>query len=332
MTKIAILGLGNFGYALLAHLDRQENLEVWGYDKDQIDVDFFQKNRHPQNHLATIAVSSKVHFTANLEELISKSDVLVMAVASSALPEVADLVLPYLDHPMIVVSIIKGFSPDGLASTEVMSQHWQAAVFKPEIAGLAGGTVAKELALGKEILGMTVAARELAAARQIQNIFQAPNLRLELTTDVIGLEYASALKNIISILVGILDGLGFAFGSQTHLISQISAECQALALEHGAQKETFSVASECWGNDMIMSALGETRNRKFGRVVGQGTSYQQALADFAEREETVEGTKTVAALPVLTTQLEKYPLLNFVYRLSCSEVEASNLPALLSQL
>lgn len=332
MKKVAVLGLGNFGYALLAHLDSQKNLEVWGYDKDQSDIDFFRENRHPQDHLTEVLVSPRVKFTADLAELLADCDILVMAVASVALPEVADLVLPYLDHSMMVVSVIKGFSAEGLASTEVMAQHWQNAKVKPEIAGLAGGTVAKELALGQEILGMTLATVNPATARQIQEIFQSPHLRIELTSDVIGLEYASALKNIISILVGILDGLGYSFGSQTHLISQISTECQALALEHGAQKETFSLACECWGNDMIMSALGETRNRKFGRVIGKGISYQQALVNFYERRETVEGTKTVVALPALTKNLNQYPLLNFIYELAQDKVKTTDLIILLSQL
>ena len=152
---------------------------------------------------------------------------------------------------------------------------------------------------------------------------------MQLSNDVIGVQYASSLKNVISVLVGILKGLGFAYGTQTHGLSLLASECEKLALSLGAQKQTFSLASQCWGNDMVMSATSDTRNHHLGVLLGEGQRFSAAVAAMKEQGKTAESAHTLQVLPQIAPQ--NYPLLAFLAALAKEKVMAHQVIKIIEQ-
>ena len=176
---------------------------------------------------------------------------------------------------------------------------------KYEYGILAGGTIASDL-FKEEPLGITMAFNKKKDQLLLKKIFSNQNLKVYESSDVIGVEYASAFKNIISILAGIVNGLKYSFGSETHLISIASGEVKNLVLNHlGGSPCTFAMESQCWGNDLWMSCLGNSRNRKLGILIAKNDSFIKGLNEAKKNNITVEGINSIYSL-------EKFKMLNKV--------------------
>jgi len=131
----------------------------------------------------------------------------------------------------------------------------------------------------------------------------------------VGVEYASAFKNVVSVLAGIIKGMGFSYGSETHIITVIADELENIAIGHfGANKATFSMKSQAWSNDLWMSCTGSTRNREFGILLGKGISAKKAVLIMKKQGKTIEGINTIAILDTIVP-LKNYPLLKFLHSL-----------------
>jgi glycerol-3-phosphate dehydrogenase (NAD(P)+) len=139
---------------------------------------------------------------------------------------------------------------------------------------------------------------------------------VEVTTDLIGVEHAGAFKNVIAICAGMVRGLGFSYGAETHLISRMAQEVEAFCIRSfGAARETFSIGSQCWGSDLWMSCTGTTRNRALGELLGQGQSLQEANEQMASQQKTVEGVQTLRALdPILQDYPDELPLIGAAHQ------------------
>ncbi|MDO5561778.1 MAG: hypothetical protein Q4G02_03345, partial [bacterium] len=164
-------------------------------------------------------------------------------------------------------------------------------------------------------LGMTLAGKNLAAAQQLAPIFASDWLQVQTSDDLLGVQYASAFKNLISLVIGIIAGLGYGYGTQTHALSLVAAECERLAISLGAQAKTFTFVSQCWGNDMVMSATGETRNRALGILLGEGLNFEQALIRLQKQGKTAESANTLQILPKIV-DLQTYPILEWLVQLT----------------
>ena len=346
--KISVIGLGHFGYAMFHHLDQKQAYDLWGNDKDQPDVDFLNTNFRPPRYFQNYPISRHPHFTTNYTELLDHCDVLIIAVVSSALPIIAKQLQPVFhelqnhQQPLpVLVSLTKALSETALTSTQILADHL-ADFPQLQIAALAGGTTAQDLIDGQP-LGVSLAVPELSLAQPLKNIFESPTLQVQITLDLQGLQLASSLKNVVSIFAGLIAGQGYQYGVVTHTISLVAAEIERLALDElGAHPQTFSIGSQCWGNDMFMSATGQTRNRAFGEYLGShpGLKYQTALRYFTEElHQSVEGANTIKVLDYLFSSqhqpqldLQKYPLLNYILHLAHHRARPADLLHILSQV
>jgi glycerol-3-phosphate dehydrogenase (NAD(P)+) len=326
MIKIGLVGTGNYGFALASHLDRKQdpNLQLTIYDhKPEVIEHIRETGSHPKFFPAT-KLSIAVHSTTNLPELAAESEVLILATVSTALEDVLAQIKPVITKPITIVSVMKALDNDtGLPLTQVITQQLadSPAANQLTLAVLAGGTTGRMLTQ-EEYLGITLACQDLGVAKQLQQIFQSPNLRVQLSEDVLGVQYAGSFKNLISVLVGLTRGLGFSYGTQTHVLSLAASEAETLALTFGAQRQTFSFASQCWGNDLVMSATNpETRNFTLGILLGEGRKFSAATEQMQAEGKTAESVNTIKILPQIT-DLVGYPLFNFLVHLANEQVEA----------
>jgi len=212
---------------------------------------------------------------------------------------------PYLKNNVIVVNTAKALDSEDMTFSnlfeKVIGEHGTYAM-------MAGGSIAKDL-FHHEPLGIDIACKNNDAALVLKDLFKSENVKIYLLKDVVGVELASAFKNVVSIFAGIVSGLGMSFGSETHYISRFSKEIQDISVKWGADKETFNMERQCWGNDLWMSCLGNTRNREFGFFLGSGKSVLEAKEIMKNENKTVEGLSTILILDKITQDDRKDYLL-----------------------
>lgn len=329
--KISVYGLGQFGYALLRHIEKNLSNEhvLYGYDYRPAVVDHFKRTgEHP-----FLYPGHKIRSTTNIssfpKRILNGADIVILSVPSGSTLDIIPEIQDFAKDNVILVNTSKALDYEtGKRLSVLYEENLHKIIYKYCL--FAGGTIARDL-FNAQILGAMIASEDIDTANYVKNILESDLLRLHTSTDLKGAEYASAFKNVISILTGIIHGKGFSYGSETYILSKIASEVENLIiLELGGEKETFSISSQAWGNDMFMSATGNTRNRQFGTLIGKGMSAEDALLEMEKEKKTVEGIKTLEAISKIT-KVSKYPLLEYLYS-TIIEKEPRNLLATIARL
>lgn len=312
--KVSIYGLGNFGYAILKHLDskNEPKVELYCFDRNKDLTETLQtKKKHPFMH-KSIKISNRVKFTSNVKTLLLNCNILILAVPSKSLRTILRKIKPYITQRLIIVNTAKALDhKTGKRLSEIVKQEFNGLSYEYSI--IAGGTIAKDL-FNQEPLGVDIACLNKKILPIISNLFKKSNLVVYSTTDLKGVEYASALKNVVSILAGMIKGMNFSFGSETHIITRVSFELEKIIVNIlGGEKKTFDSNSQCWTNDLWMSSLGNTRNKEFGVLLGKGVPVKSAISIMNKQGKTIEGLSTLKALKNIP-ELKTYPLTNFLYK------------------
>ena len=312
--KVSIYGLGNFGFALLKHFNNKNDpkITIYAYDRNRILLNHLKKYRKHLYLHKSIRISPKIIFVDNVKELIKNCNILILAVNSDATREVIKKIKNLISDRIIIVNTAKALDyKTGKRLSEIFYENIPSSKFSYAL--FAGGTIAKDL-FHHEPLGADIACENKNDLRILKNLFQASNLKIYTTKDLIGVEYASAFKNVIAIIAGIINGMNFSYGSETHVISRSAYEIQKIILKRGGKQSTFKTNSQSWTNDMWMSCTGNSRNREFGRLLGKGKSINEAIAIMKKQKKTIEGINTLKGIH--ESKISKtYPLLNFLYRL-----------------
>lgn len=311
MPVVFVYGLGAFGYAILKHLDRHKRSSyvIAGFDRDIKVMDSLRKKRRHPRHQLEQSISKQILLPENPAEIFPEADILILAVTANAIPEIVRNLskIKRTRKKLIVINAAKALDAKTGKRLELIItknlKHLHSYVY------FAGGTIADDL-YNSHPLGATIASYNKRALKITDDLLASPNLRLYKTTDVSGAEYCSAFKNVISIFAGIVSGLGWPYGSETFFISRFSREVERFVVkELKGQLKTFSMDSQCWGNDLWMSCTGKTRNREFGYLIGQGLTVKQAIAEMVKRNKTVEGLTTISILKKLSHDFKAYPFL-----------------------
>ncbi len=329
LERIGLYGVGHFGYAMLRHLQRKTpgEISLVAFDRDpEVRRSLREERRHPYHTpdsgdttpAAPASVKPEVKIADSVGELVADLDALVLAVTSDSTREVvANIARGSWARPLTLVNTAKALDfQTGRRLSEIVAESLAGTGRSYTYAMLAGGTIASDLMLS-EPLGMTISCADAAALPALRRLFASRNLWVEATTDLAGVEYAGAFKNVVAICAGMVRGLGHSYGSVTHLISRLAREIEDFCVHRlGADRATFSAGSQCWGSDLWMSCTGKTRNQALGRLLGRGLSLDDANAAMAERHKTVEGVQTLRAIRVLVAEHEaELPLLTIAKRI-----------------
>ncbi|MEG0894668.1 MAG: NAD(P)H-dependent glycerol-3-phosphate dehydrogenase [Oscillospiraceae bacterium] len=281
---ITILGAG-FGLSL-AVLLKDKDVTVWMRSKEKIDD--IRLHGESRKLLPGVAIDSKINFTTDLS-VVQNSDIVIMAVPSSASEEIAQKIAPYLKSDAIVVTVSKGFC-NGNRLSEVIAKY----ITKNDIVVLSGPSHAEEM--GRNIPTTIVAAcKNRASAEKIQDLMENTNLRVYVNDDIVGVELGGSLKNIIAVCAGILDGLGLGDNTKAALMTRGLAEISRLGIALGAKRETFLGLSGM--GDLIVTCTSmHSRNRRCGILIGKGVSIEDAVKEIG----TVEGICAVKQAYILS--------------------------------
>ncbi len=297
MTRIAVVGGGAWGTALADLLARKgETVTLWAREPEVIAA---VNGQHANPvFLPGASLAPALRAEGDLVAAVRGAEVVVSAAPAHAVRPVmtqAAAAFPQggkASAQPLVVSVSKGLDPERLErpSTvleEVLPQGTPVAV-------LSGPSFAQEVYQRQPTL-VVAAAADHAVAQRAQRVFSAAHFRVYSHTDVVGVELAGALKNVIALAAGILEGLGLGFNTRAAVITRGLAEITRLGVALGADPMTF--AGLAGMGDLILTATGAlSRNRSLGVALGQGQTFEQAQAGKPTVAEGVNTARTAVAL------------------------------------
>ena len=287
MKKIAVLGAGSWGTALSVHLGRLDHdVCLWG--RDGALVDEMRASRVNDVYLPGVTLPATVSITQHVADAVAGRDLIVSAIPSHGCRVVIREAARHATGSAVLVSATKGLEADTLLRmSQVIAQEVGPA--RPVVV-LSGPSFAVEVAhqLPTAILA---ASSNAVATELVQSEFRGPYFRLYGSDDVVGVEIGGAMKNIIAIAAGVVEGLGLGHNALAALITRGLAEVSRLACAAGARRETLAGLSGL--GDLVLTCTGDlSRNRRVGLELAKGRS----LADIlAATRMVAEGVRTTGA-------------------------------------
>jgi glycerol-3-phosphate dehydrogenase (NAD(P)+) len=248
--------------------------------------------------------------TNDLEQALRGAAVVVAVTPSHTMRAVMTRAAPHLPADAPIVSATKGIENDTLMTmSEVLEEVVPAA--RGRLAFLSGPSFAKEVARGVPT-AVTVASRDAELARRVQALFSTPTFRVYTSDDVVGVELGGALKNVIAIAAGIVDGLEYGDNTRAALITRGLHEMARLAMKRGANPLTLAALAGM--GDLVLTCTGElSRNRSVGVALGRGRKLEEILG---EMKAVAEGVKTAKSVHDLATREGvEMPICEQVYRI-----------------
>ena len=291
MATVAVLGAGSWGTALAVHLGRVgHDVRLWARDRSFADE--MASRRANAVYLPDVTFPASVSVTASIDRAIDGVTLVVCAVPSHGARAVVRLAAPHLAAQAIVVSAAKGLEANThLRVSEVIAQ--EVGPTRP-IVVLSGPSFAHEVAqqLPTAILAASTSAEATAI---VQSEFRGPTFRLYGSDDVVGVEIGGALKNVIAIAAGVVEGLGLGHNALAALITRGLAEITRLACAAGGRRDTLAGLSGL--GDLVLTCTGSlSRNRHVGIELAHGRSLKDILAGMKMIAEGVRTTGAALAL------------------------------------
>jgi glycerol-3-phosphate dehydrogenase (NAD(P)+) len=274
---LLILGAGSWGSAIAIHLARSgQPVILWGHDKAHVNT--LKNERENKAYLPNQPFPEKLTLEHDLDIALSKTDNILIAVPSHAFKVTIARLPPKLTA---VAWLTKGLEPiDNSLLSDVVFNRFPHA----EVAIISGPSFAREVASNLPT-AITLASNSKKYAEKLHRIFHVPPFRVYFSDDIIGVQVAGAIKNVLAIAVGISDGLGFGANARAALITRGLSEMAKLGVAMGALEKTFMGLTGL--GDLLLTATdNQSRNRRFGLLIGKGYTLDDAQKEI---KQVVEG-------------------------------------------
>lgn len=308
--KIGVIGAGAWGTALALLLaDKGHEVTLWMYEKDLAEE--MARTRENRVYLPGFTLPPAIKITSSMETAARDKALILSVVPSHTVRTVAKQLTPFLSPNTIIVSASKGIEIDTLMPLSEVFKDVLPKEFQTRLCFLSGPSFAKEVAQ-KMPTAVSLASYDPDAGKKAQEIFSSAFFRVYTNPDVLGVELAGSLKNVVAIAAGVLEGLGYGYNTMAALITRGLAEMARLGIAMGGSIQTFSGLAGM--GDLVLTCTGGlSRNRTLGMRLGRG----EKLKDIMSGLKTVaEGVKTAKAARDLA---EKYnvemPIVDEVYQL-----------------
>jgi glycerol-3-phosphate dehydrogenase (NAD(P)+) len=313
--KIAVLGAGAWGTALALSLQDRHQVTLWGRDVAAMNgIDACRENAV---YLPGFSLPAALQVSADLVAILTTmragtiadsedgGGLLIVATSVAGLRPLCERLKKANEKlnpdchawtPLSVVVLCKGFEQDTMllpdqVVREVLGDNVQIGV-------LSGPSFAQEVARGLPC-ALTIASSNHALRTEVVRAFHARNLRIYTTDDVIGVEVGGAVKNVLAIATGVIDGLGFGANARAALITRGLAEITRLGVALGGRSETFMGLTGV--GDLLLTCTGDlSRNRQVGLGLAQGKPLSTIVADLGH---VAEGVRCAAAVRALALKV-----------------------------
>ncbi len=292
--KIAVIGNGSFGTAM-ANLLVYRGHDVTLYGRNKAAIDLMRSRNMNDHYLPYVILSDRINYTSDLREAVTGKSIVVFAVPTQQFRSVSSTCAEWLEDGVIVVNLAKGIEQKTLKRlSEVAAETIPAATY----VALSGPSHAEEIVRNFPA-GVVAVSRNKAAAEYVQDIFMSDQFRVYTQDDMVGVEIAGAVKNVIAIATGISDGMKLGSNARAALMTRAIHEIQRLGTAMGSNPETFSGLSGI-GDLIVTCSTNLSRNRRCGLLIGLGLEPEDAVKRVGS---VVEGYYTAEAVCELA---EKY--------------------------
>ena len=303
MAEIGVIGSGSWGTALALVLNKNgHHVTIWSYLKEEADE--IRKKRENPSKLPGVHIPEEIEITTDLQGSVEGKDVVVLAVPSMATRATAKKMCPYVKEEQILVNVAKGIEEGTL---KTLSEQIEEEIPQANVAVLSGPSHAEEVSIAIPTV-LVVASKHDDVLKLVQNTFMSEKMRIYTSKDVKGVELGGALKNIIAFCAGVAAGIGLGDNSFAALVTRGLGEIARLGVKLGGEKETFYGLSGL--GDLIVTCLSEhSRNRKAGKLIGQGKTLEEAKKEVGMVIESIDnidvayelGKKNDVYIPIIET-------------------------------
>lgn len=308
-NRVAVIGTTSWGTTLAIMLTRKElAVSLWARTEQEAE----ELNREKQNasRLPGFSFPEELRATASLDEALDKAGLVIFAVPSQDMRHNVRLVREYLDSSMLILSVAKGLEVESVKRMSQVVSEEVAPRYHPNICVLSGPNLSREIARGLPAVTV-VAAYDAAVAAKVQKVMATPLFRVYTNTDVVGVELGGALKNIIALAAGMVDGLEYGNNTKAGLITRGLAEITRLGVAAGANPLTFAGLAGL--GDLVATCSSPlSRNRFVGQELAKGRDLKEILSSMTGIAEGI--TTTVAALKLAEELDEEMPIAEQVFR------------------
>ncbi len=288
MKNIAIIGSGSWGVALATHLARTGNkINMWSFSEEEKDLINKEKKC---KFLPNVELPENIICFNDFEEVVKDADFILHVTPSKFTREIFKQYKQYVKNkPVIICS--KGFEKDSLKTLdEVLEEEL------PDIrlGVLSGPSHAEEVSVAIPTV-LVIASKDEEILKNVQDTFMCPEMRIYTSSDVKGVELGGALKNIIAFCAGVASGIGLGDNTFAALVTRGLGELTRLGVALGGEKDTFYGLSGL--GDLIVTCLSEhSRNRKAGKLIGQGKTLEEAKQEVGMVIESIDNIEVAYAL------------------------------------
>ncbi|MAG29087.1 hypothetical protein CL632_03010 [bacterium] len=305
-----ILGAGEMGTALATVLaENKYKTTLWDIEEDVVNgIKRFSKN--PRS-LVDITLDRSIKAELDIEKAVSGSDMVVIAVASPAVREVAGKIDGSLSRNCVIVSVAKGLEESTFKPMVKVIREQLGGDFEHQIMAFSGPTHSNEIVEKKPTAAMLASARSNEYSKRAIEAFTNEWFKIYETRDVIGVSLAGVTKNALAVAAGIMTGLGYGSNTYAWIITEGFREMSRLTWKLGGQEDTvYGLAG--LGDTVATCFAHDSRNRSFGELIGKGKTVTRALNTIGETVEGISGIdvlhkialKEKLNLPVLKAMYE----------------------------
>lgn len=314
--KVTIMGGGSFGTAMGTLLARNKNdLDVVLLLRNEQEAETINATNRNMKYLPKYELPKNIRATTNAKEALENSDFIIHAVPTQHSRKFLSSVKDIIDPKTPLLCLSKGLE---VGSSLMMSEVIPEALERDQpLCVLSGPTFAVELMQGLPT-GIVAASEDEALARRVQSLYGSSCLRVNTSTDVVGVEMSGALKNVLAIAAGIVEGLELGNNAMAALVAQGCAEIRWLAGKLGAKSETLAGLSGT-GDIMLTCFVNLSRNRTVGSRLGSGETLEDILGSM---NQVAEGVATAGAVVQLARKHRvSLPVLTAVARILEGDVD-----------
>ena len=304
--NITILGAGAYGLALSSmFLENNCNITMWTKSDDEKET--LEKERCNKKLLPDYKISKKIKFTTNLEKAVKDANVIVIAIPVKYVTNIIMELKDYYKKEQHICIASKGI--------EQGSCLFIASIIKKNIKTnkfcvISGGTFAVDM-IKKVPLGLSLASKNKSTINIIKKTLQNDYLKLTITNDVFGVEMYGAIKNVIAIAGGIIDGMGYPESTKCMFITKSLNDIVELIYEMGGNKKTILTYAGI-GDLLLTCNSVKSRNYSFGRMIGEKVS-KEKLDEYINNT-TIEGLYTLKSIyDLIHSKKIKMPIINIIY-------------------
>ncbi len=269
-------------------------LRLWSFFPEAIAR--LREDRENKRYLPGVRIPESVSLIADDAEAFAGAEMVLAATPAQFIRSSWQRLKDHCPRGVPIVSVAKGIENETLLRPSQVLRDVLAGAPDADwpVAVLSGPNIAREIARGLPATA-TVAASNAELAATVQRLFSTPTFRVYTNPDLVGVELGGAVKNVIAIAAGILDGLGAGDNAKAALLTRGLVEIAKLGVAMGARRETFTGLAGL--GDLVTTCVSpHGRNRTFGEAIGKGQTMEQALADTHSVVEGVATTRSVLAL------------------------------------